>query len=195
MLLMIDNYDSFTFNIVQYFRELGVEVKVVKNDELSLAALVELNPSWVVVSPGPCSPAEAGISVEAITCFAGKVPVLGVCLGHQCIAQAYGGRVVRATQVMHGKTSQIHHGGKGIFCGLSDPFTATRYHSLVVDKHSLPSELEMTAWTENAAGDSAEMMGIRHRTHLIEGVQFHPESVLSEFGHQLLENFLKPITR
>lgn len=191
MLLMIDNYDSFTYNVVRYLAELGAEVEVVHNDALTVAQMRERKPSHLVISPGPCSPNEAGQSLAAIAAFAGKIPVLGVCLGHQCIAQAFGGQVVRARRVMHGKTSLIHHAGQGVFAGLPQPFTATRYHSLVADWPSLPDCLEVTAWTQNSQGEPEEIMGLRHRQLDIEGVQFHPESVLSEQGHALLKNFLE----
>lgn len=190
MLLMIDNYDSFTYNIVQYFSELGAEVKVFRNDEITLAEIEALNPSHLVISPGPCTPNEAGISLQAIQYFAGKLPILGVCLGHQSIGQAFGGHIVRAGQVMHGKVSKIHHLNTGVFQGLSNPYNATRYHSLVIDKDSLPECLEITAWTENPDGSMEEIMGVRHKTLPIEGVQFHPESILTEHGHDLLANFL-----
>lgn len=190
MLLMVDNYDSFTYNIVQYLVELGAEVKVIRNDEWSLAQVRALAPARIVLSPGPCTPAEAGISVPLLQKFAGQVPILGVCLGHQCIGQAFGGRVVRATEVMHGKTSPVHHASVGVFKGLPNPLQGTRYHSLVVDRTTLPVELEVTAWTQNSAGKTLEIMGLRHQLWPIEGVQFHPESILSESGHQLLQNFL-----
>ena len=186
MLLMIDNYDSFTYNLVQYFGELGEEVRVVRNDEITVEAAVALQPDRVVISPGPCSPAEAGISVAAIRAFAGKVPLLGVCLGHQSIGAAFGGKVVHARQLMHGKTSTVHHADTGVFRGLPNPFTATRYHSLAIRRESLPACLEITAWTEDG-----EIMGVRHRELDVEGVQFHPESILTECGHELLKNFLK----
>jgi anthranilate synthase component 2 len=186
MLLMIDNYDSFTYNLVQYLGELGQDVKVVRNDEIDLAAIAALKPDRIVISPGPCTPNEAGVSVPTIHEFAGKIPILGVCLGHQSIGQAFGGRIVHAKQLMHGKTSLIHHKDLGVFRGLPNPFTATRYHSLVIERESLPDCLEITAWT----GDS-EIMGVRHKTLAVEGVQFHPESVLTEYGHELLDNFLK----
>ena len=189
MLLMIDNYDSFTFNIVQYFGELGAEVKVVRNDEVDVAGIAALQPQQLVISPGPCTPSEAGISVEAIKAFAGRVPILGVCLGHQSIGQAFGGRVVHARAVMHGKTSPIRHKSVGVFAGLPDPFEATRYHSLVIERDSLPDCLEVTAWTEQD-GEMDEIMGLRHRELDIQGVQFHPESILTEHGHQMLKNFL-----
>ncbi|MFZ5844417.1 MAG: anthranilate synthase component II [Pseudomonadota bacterium] len=190
MLLLIDNYDSFTWNLVQYFGELGAEVRVVRNDALTLADIERLQPTQLVISPGPCSPNEAGISLAAIQHFAGRLPILGVCLGHQAIAQVFGAHVVRAPQVMHGKTSPIHHANVGVFRGLPSPFAATRYHSLLVDRASLPAELEETAWTER---DDARdyLMGLRHRTLPIEGVQFHPESILTEHGHWLLRNFLE----
>lgn len=189
MLLMIDNYDSFTYNIVQYLGELGADVQVFRNDALTLADIEAMAPEKIVISPGPCTPNEAGISVATITHFAGKIPLLGICLGHQSIGQAYGGKVVRAHSVMHGKLSQMHHAGKGVFAGLPSPFTATRYHSLVIEE-SLPDCLEMTAWTQKEDGSVDEIMGVRHRTLAVEGVQFHPESILSEHGHQLLKNFL-----
>ncbi|MBK5941610.1 anthranilate synthase component II [Halochromatium roseum] len=191
MLLMIDNYDSFTYNLVQYLGELGVEVRVVRNDELSVADALALRPERIVISPGPCTPNEAGISVELIRAAAGKVPLLGVCLGHQSIGQAFGGKVVKAREVMHGKTSPIHHQQLGVFQGLAQPFEATRYHSLVVDERSLPAELEITAWTETTAGERDEIMGMRHRELPIEGVQFHPESILTQHGHDLLRNFVE----
>jgi anthranilate synthase component 2 len=189
MLLMIDNYDSFTFNIVQYFGELGAEVKVVRNDEIDIAGITALRPEHLVISPGPCTPSEAGISVEAIKAFAGRIPILGVCLGHQSIGQAFGGRIVHAREVMHGKTSPIHHASTGVFSDLPNPFEATRYHSLVIERETLPECLEVTAWTERE-GAVDEIMGIRHREMPIEGVQFHPESILTEHGHQMLKNFL-----
>jgi len=188
--LMIDNYDSFTYNLVQYLQELGAEVLVHRNDQISIDEIEALNPDRLMISPGPCTPNEAGISIAAIQHFAGKLPILGVCLGHQSIGQAFGGKVVRARQVMHGKTSPIYHSGVGIFRNLPSPYTATRYHSLVVEKDSLPDCLEMTAWTCNEDGSVDEVMGMRHKTLPIEGVQYHPESILSEHGHALLENFL-----
>jgi len=191
MLLMIDNYDSFTYNLVQYLGELGVEVRVVRNDELSVADALALRPERIVISPGPCTPSQAGISVELIRAAAGKVPLLGVCLGHQSIGQAFGGTVVKARTVMHGKTSPIHHEHLGVFRGLAQPFEATRYHSLVVEGASLPVELEVTAWTETADGERDEIMGMRHRDLPIEGVQFHPESILTRHGHDLLRHFLE----
>jgi len=187
---MIDNYDSFTYNLVQYLQELGAEVLVHRNDQISIDQIEALNPDRLMISPGPCTPNEAGISIAAIQHFAGKLPILGVCLGHQSIGQAFGGKVVRARQVMHGKTSPIYHSGVGIFRNLPSPYTATRYHSLVVEKDSLPDCLEMTAWTCNEDGSVDEVMGMRHKTLPIEGVQYHPESILSEHGHALLENFL-----
>ena len=186
MLLMIDNYDSFTYNLVQYFGELGEEVRVFRNDEITVEAIAALQPDRLVVSPGPCSPAEAGISVAAIRAFAGKIPLLGVCLGHQSIGAAYGGKIVHARQLMHGKTSLVHHAGTGVFRGLPNPFIATRYHSLAIERASLPACLEVTAWT-----DDGEIMGVRHKEFAVEGVQFHPESILSEHGHRLLQNFLE----
>ncbi|WP_313455135.1 aminodeoxychorismate/anthranilate synthase component II [Pseudomonas sp.] len=191
MLLMIDNYDSFTYNVVQYLGELGAEVKVIRNDEMTIAQIEALNPERIVVSPGPCTPSEAGVSIEAILHFAGKLPILGVCLGHQSIGQAFGGEVVRARQVMHGKTSPVHHRDLGVFAGLNNPLTVTRYHSLVVKRETLPDCLEVTAWTTHADGSVDEIMGVRHKTLQIEGVQFHPESILTEQGHELFANFLK----
>ncbi|MEE3388742.1 MULTISPECIES: aminodeoxychorismate/anthranilate synthase component II [unclassified Alcanivorax] len=188
--LMIDNYDSFTYNLVQYLQELGAEVLVHRNDQITIDEIEALNPDRLMISPGPCTPNEAGISIAAIQHFAGKLPILGVCLGHQSIGQAFGGKVVRARQVMHGKTSPIYHSGVGIFRNLPSPYTATRYHSLVVEKDSLPDCLEMTAWTCHEDGSVDEVMGMRHKTLPIEGVQYHPESILSEHGHALLENFL-----
>ncbi|QWL57168.1 aminodeoxychorismate synthase component II [Aeromonas jandaei] len=190
MLLLIDNYDSFTWNLVQYFGALGQEVEVRRNDELTLTDIEQLSPRFLVISPGPCTPNEAGISLDAITHFAGKLPILGVCLGHQSLAQAFGARVVRARQVMHGKTSLIRHRGEGVFCGLKDPLRVTRYHSLVVERETLPDCFEITAWSEHVDGSFDEIMGLRHKTLNIEGVQFHPESILSEQGHLLLANFL-----
>lgn len=190
MLLMIDNYDSFTYNLVQYFGELGAEVRVHRNDQLTLDDIESQQPRHLVISPGPCTPDEAGISVEAVQRFAGRVPILGVCLGHQSIGQAFGGRITRALHVMHGKTSSIHHENKGVFQGLRRPLNATRYHSLVIEPDSLPDCLEVTAWTLDAEGQHEEIMGIRHRELPIEGVQFHPESIETEEGHALLRNFL-----
>jgi anthranilate synthase component 2 len=190
MILMIDNYDSFTYNIVQYLGELGADVQIYRNDAISLAEIEQLAPEKIVISPGPCSPSEAGISIDVIKHFTGKLPILGVCLGHQSIGQAFGGKVVRARQVMHGKLSPVHHNNSGVFRDLPSPFTATRYHSLVVDLPSLPDCLQMTAWTQHADGSVDEIMGLRHKTLDLEGVQFHPESILSEHGHHLLKNFL-----
>ncbi|MDF1763772.1 MAG: aminodeoxychorismate/anthranilate synthase component II [Oleibacter sp.] len=190
MLLMIDNYDSFTYNVVQYFMELGEDVRVYRNDAITVAEIEALKPERLVISPGPCTPNEAGISMAAIEYFAGKMPILGICLGHQSIGQVFGGKVIRAGQVMHGKTSDVYHADIGVFAGLPSPYKATRYHSLVVDKQQLPDCLEITAWTENADGSMEEIMGIRHKELAIEGVQFHPESILTEHGHALLKNFL-----
>ena len=186
MLLMIDNYDSFTYNLVQYLGELGEEVKVARNDEIALDEIGRLAPAGIVISPGPCSPNEAGVSVPLIERYAGKIPILGVCLGHQSIGQAFGGRIVHAAQLMHGKTSEIHHDGRGVFRGLPVPYTATRYHSLAIERASMPACLEVSAWTADG-----EIMGVRHKTLAVEGVQFHPESVLTEHGHALLRNFLE----
>jgi anthranilate synthase component 2 len=190
MILMIDNYDSFTYNLVQYLGELGAEVEVRRNDALSVADVAALQPKGVVISPGPCTPNEAGISVELIKQLGGKLPILGVCLGHQAIGQAFGGRIVHAGQVMHGKVSRIRHTGKGVFRGLPDGFEATRYHSLVIAKDLVPDCLEVTAWTEDDRGGVEEIMGVRHKSLPIEGVQFHPESILTQHGHDLLRNFL-----
>jgi anthranilate synthase component 2 len=190
MILMIDNYDSFTFNLVQYLGELGQNVRVVRNDEFSVEQIRALNPTRIVISPGPGTPDQAGVCLTLIEKLGGQIPVFGVCLGLQSIGQAFGGKVVRAQQIMHGKTSLIHHTGKGVFAGLPDPFTATRYHSLVVEKNSIPSCLEVTAWTQDANGGIDEIMGLRHKALPIEGVQFHPESILTEHGHDLLRNFL-----
>ena len=190
MLLMIDNYDSFTWNLVQYLQVLGAEVKVIRNDELTVAQIEALVPERIVISPGPCTPDEAGVSLEVIRRLGPTVALLGVCLGHQGIGQVYGGQVVRAGRIMHGKTSPIRHHGTGVFAGLPDGYTATRYHSLVVDKATIPDCLEVTAWTENPDGSVEEVMGLRHREHPVEGVQFHPESILTEHGHALLKNFL-----
>jgi anthranilate synthase component 2 len=190
MLLMIDNYDSFTYNLVQYLGELGQDVKVVRNDALTLEDIVALKPVQIMISPGPGTPDDAGVSLQLLRELGGSVPVFGVCLGHQALGQAFGGRVIRAKQIMHGKTSQIHHKGVGVFAGLPNPFEATRYHSLVVEKASLPDCLEVTAWTQHADGGLDEIMGLRHRTLKLEGVQFHPESILTQHGHDLLRNFL-----
>ncbi|MEX1082161.1 MAG: aminodeoxychorismate/anthranilate synthase component II [Halofilum sp. (in: g-proteobacteria)] len=192
MLVMIDNYDSFTWNLVQYLGELGVEARVYRNDEITVDELEALAPERIMISPGPCTPNEAGISVAAVERFAGRVPILGVCLGHQSIGQAFGGKVVHAREIMHGKTSQMHHIGEGVFAGLENPFEATRYHSLVVARDGLPDCLEITAWTENPDGSPDEIMGLRHRSLPVEGVQFHPESILTRHGHDLLANFLGP---
>jgi anthranilate synthase component II len=191
MLLMIDNYDSFTFNLVQYFGELGQEVRVFRNDEIDCAGIESLAPKYLVISPGPCTPNEAGISLEAVRHFSGRIPLLGVCLGHQSIGQAFGGEVVHARQIMHGKTSPIRHANVDIFSDLPDPFEATRYHSLVVRRETLPECLEVTAWTETADGGFDEIMGFRHRELPVSGVQFHPESILTQHGHQMLRNFLE----
>jgi anthranilate synthase component 2 len=191
MLLMIDNYDSFTYNVVQYLGELGADVHVIRNDELSVAEIAALQPERIVVSPGPCTPNEAGVSLAVIRHFAGQLPILGVCLGHQSIGQAFGGEVVRARQVMHGKTSPVFHENSGVFAGLNNPLTVTRYHSLVVKRETLPEVLQVTAWTQFEDGAVDEIMGLRHKTLNIEGVQFHPESILTEQGHELFANFLK----
>ncbi|MDX1491548.1 MAG: aminodeoxychorismate/anthranilate synthase component II [Pseudohongiellaceae bacterium] len=191
MLLMIDNYDSFTYNIVQYLGELGADVRVYRNDAITIDEIKALAPKQIVISPGPCTPNEAGISVAAIEAFAGKIPLLGICLGHQSIGQAFGGKIVRANTVMHGKLSDMYHNGEGVFTGLASPFSATRYHSLVIEKETLPECLEITAWTQTEDGQLDEIMGVRHKTLPVEGVQFHPESILSEHGHQLLKNFLE----
>ncbi|MEO8161907.1 MAG: aminodeoxychorismate/anthranilate synthase component II [Arenimonas sp.] len=192
MLLMIDNYDSFTYNLVQYFGELGQAVEVVRNDALDVAGIIALKPERIVISPGPCTPDTAGVSLEVLEKLSGSVPILGVCLGHQSLGQAFGGKVVRAKTIMHGKTSKVYHNGQGVFAGLPSPFVATRYHSLVVEKESLPGCLEITAWTLDDNGDFDEIMGLRHKTLNVEGVQFHPESILTEHGHDLLRNFLAP---
>ncbi|WP_312771861.1 anthranilate synthase component II [Pseudoxanthomonas mexicana] len=191
MLLMIDNYDSFTYNLVQYLQSLGAEVKVVRNDAMTVDEIAKLAPERIVISPGPCTPNEAGVSLEIIERLGANTPILGVCLGHQSIGQAYGGNVIRAGRIMHGKTSRIRHKGKGVFAGLPDAYEATRYHSLVVERSSLPDALEVTAWTENEDGSFEEIMGLRHREYPVEGVQFHPESILTEHGHALLKNFLE----
>ena len=189
--VMVDNYDSFTYNLVQYFGELGAVVTVVRNDEVTVEQIDAMQPDKIVISPGPCTPKEAGISVEAILKFAGKYPILGVCLGHQSIGHAFGGNIVHAKSIMHGKTSPIYHHDKGVFKGLSNPFTATRYHSLVIDQATLPDCLEITAWTQDEAGNIDEIMGVKHKTLDVEGVQFHPESILTDYGHDLLKNFLE----
>ncbi|CAM3721417.1 MULTISPECIES: aminodeoxychorismate/anthranilate synthase component II [Paenibacillus] len=186
MILVIDNYDSFTYNLVQYLGELGEEVKVFRNDEIDIAGIEALAPDHILISPGPCTPNEAGVSLEVISHFKGVIPIFGVCLGHQAIGQAFGGKVVRAERLMHGKTSPIHHEGRSVFEGLPNPFTATRYHSLIVEKAGLPEELEITAWTEEG-----EIMGLAHKRYPVEGVQFHPESIITDHGHQMLRNFLK----
>jgi len=191
MIVMIDNYDSFTYNLVQYLGELGAEVQVFRNDQISVDGVVALKPERIVLSPGPCTPNEAGICLELIERLKGRFPILGVCLGHQAIGQAFGGKVVRARQVMHGKTSPIHHEGKGVFSDLPTPFTATRYHSLIVERASLPADFEVTAWTQHEDGSVDEIMGLRHKTLPVEGVQFHPESILTEHGHDMLKNFLE----
>ncbi len=191
MLLMIDNYDSFTYNVVHYLLELGADVQVYRNDEISLNQIEQLNPDQLVISPGPCTPTDAGISIQAIEHFAGRLPILGICLGHQSIAQAFGGDVIRAKEVMHGKTSPVYHNHQGVFNGLNNPFEATRYHSLVVKQDTLPDCLEVTAWTQTPEGELDEIMGLRHRTLPIEGVQFHPESILTQHGHDMLDNFLQ----
>jgi anthranilate synthase component 2 len=189
--VMIDNYDSFTYNLVQYFGELGADVTVVRNDQVTVEDIEKLAPDKLVVSPGPCTPKEAGISVEAILKFAGKLPILGVCLGHQSIGYAFGGNIIHAKSIMHGKTSLVYHQNQGVFKGLNNPFTATRYHSLVIEQQTIPDCLEITAWTQNEAGKLDEIMGVRHKELDIEGVQFHPESILTEHGHDMLRNFLE----
>ncbi len=191
MLLMIDNYDSFTYNLVQYFGELGADVRVYRNDQISIAEIEALAPERIVISPGPCTPNEAGVSLEVIKQFSGRIPLLGVCLGHQAIGQAFGGKVVHAREIMHGKTSLIHHNNTSVFRGLENPYTATRYHSLVIEKSSLPDCLEMTAWTAMESGEVDEIMGVLHRQLKVVGVQFHPESIMTEHGHFLLRNFLE----
>ncbi len=191
MILMIDNYDSFTYNLVQYLGELGADVKVVRNDEISVSDIAKLSPEKIVISPGPCTPTEAGISVETIKTFAGKIPLLGVCLGHQSIGQAFGGNIIRAPFVMHGKTSLVYHTNKGVFSDIKNPVQVTRYHSLVIEKETIPDCLEITAWTKNEDGSMAEIMGVKHKTLAVEGVQFHPESILTEQGHAMLKNFLE----
>ena len=191
MLLMIDNYDSFTYNLVQYFGELGQEVCVYRNDEISISEIETLKPNYIVISPGPCTPNEAGISLELIEKLAGKIPILGVCLGFQAIVQVFGGNIIGAQKIMHGKVSPIHHTGKGVFKNLKNPLNATRYHSLVAEKPTLPDCFEVTAWTNKENGDIEEIMGVRHKSYDIEGVQFHPESILTEHGHQMLNTFLQ----
>ena len=191
MMLMIDNYDSFTYNLVQYLGELGADVIVHRNDQISIDDIEKLQPERIMISPGPCTPNEAGISMEVIKYYAGKLPILGVCLGHQSIGQVFGGKIVHAREIMHGKTSMIHHNDTGVFTGLSNPYEATRYHSLVIEKDSLPDCLEITAWTENADGSIDEIMGVKHTELKVEGVQFHPESILTQHGHDLLKNFLE----
>ena len=191
MILMIDNYDSFTYNVVQYLAELQADVQVYRNDEITIAEIKQLAPEKIVISPGPCTPNEAGISIACIEAFAGKIPILGICLGHQSIGQAFGGNIIRAKQVMHGKTSMIHHDNTGVFKGLSNPFEATRYHSLVIEQQSLPDCLEINAWTQAEDGSLDEIMGVRHCSLAVEGVQFHPESILTEHGHDMLNNFIK----
>jgi anthranilate synthase component 2 len=190
MLLMIDNYDSFTYNLVQYLGELGQDVAVYRNDKISVAEIEKLAPAHIVISPGPCTPNEAGISIDVINHFKGKIPLLGVCLGHQSIGQAFGGKIVHAHDIMHGKTSDIYHNSTDVFQGFENPFTATRYHSLVIDKETLPASLEITAWTQDKDGNLDEIMGVRHKDLNISGVQFHPESILTSYGHELLQNFL-----
>lgn len=189
--LMIDNYDSFTYNLVQYLGEIGEEVKVVRNDQIGISEIKALQPDHIVISPGPCTPNEAGVSLKTITELGGEIPILGVCLGHQSIGQAYGGKIVKAQEVMHGKTSMVHHHNKHVFEKCDNPFTATRYHSLVIEKQTIPDCLEITAWTENDAGELDEIMGVRHKELAVEGVQFHPESILTDFGHHLLTNFVR----
>ncbi len=191
MILMIDNYDSFTYNLVQYLGEIGEEVKVVRNDQIGVKEIKNLQPDHIVISPGPCTPNEAGVSLETITELGGEIPILGVCLGHQSIGQAYGGNIVKAQEVMHGKTSKVHHHNKHVFEKCDNPFTATRYHSLVIEKQSIPECLEVTAWTEDESGELDEIMGVRHKQFAVEGVQFHPESILTDFGHHLLTNFVR----
>jgi anthranilate synthase component II len=191
MVLMLDNYDSFTYNLVQYLGELGAEVKVARNDQISVDEIARIAPEHIMISPGPCTPNEAGVSLAVIGRFSGRIPILGVCLGHQAIGQAFGGRIVHAREIMHGKTSLIHHANSSVFRGLNIPFEATRYHSLVIDQHSLPDCLKITAWTQTANGERDEIMGVRHKEYEVEGVQFHPESILTQHGHDLLKNFLQ----
>jgi len=190
-MLMIDNYDSFTYNLVQYLGELGADVVVHRNDQITIEEIEKLKLQHIMISPGPCTPNEAGVSMQVIENFAGKLPILGVCLGHQSIGQVFGGKIIHAKKIMHGKTSMIHHKNSGVFSGLANPYEATRYHSLVIEKESLPDCLEITAWTENEDGSMDEIMGVRHKEYAIEGVQFHPESILTEHGHDLLRNFLE----
>jgi len=190
MLLMIDNYDSFTYNLVQYLGELGAKVEVHRNDQITVDEVRQKKPDHIMISPGPCTPNEAGISMDVINSFKGELPILGVCLGHQSIGQVFGGDIVHASEIMHGKTSMIFHKNEGVFKGLENPYEATRYHSLVIDKKTLPDCLEITAWTENKQGELDEIMGVRHKEYAIEGVQFHPESILTKYGHELLQNFL-----
>ena len=190
MLLMIDNYDSFTYNLVQYLGELGADVEVHRNDQITAEEIRNKQPDHIMISPGPCTPNEAGVSMDVIKSFSGELPILGVCLGHQCIGQVFGGNIIHAGEIMHGKTSMIHHNDIGVFRGLDNPYEATRYHSLVIDKKTLPDCLEVTAWTENENAEMDEIMGVRHNEYAIEGVQFHPESILTKFGHELLQNFL-----
>ncbi len=190
MLLMIDNYDSFTYNLVQYFGELKADVEVHRNDKITIEEIAAKNPAQIVISPGPCDPKQAGVSIETIKHFAGKIPILGVCLGHQSIGEAFGGNIVHAREIMHGKTSMMYHKDTGVFSDLNNPFEATRYHSLVIEKQSLPDCFEVTAWTQTGSGDIDEIMGIRHKEFNIQGIQFHPESILTEHGHQMLQNFL-----
>ncbi|MEK7322259.1 MAG: aminodeoxychorismate/anthranilate synthase component II [Pseudomonadota bacterium] len=191
MLLMIDNYDSFTYNLVQYLGELGADVRVYRNDQITIEEIARLKPAHIVISPGPCTPNEAGVSIAALRHFIGKIPLLGVCLGHQAIGQAFGGKIVHARQVMHGKTSPIYHAGQGVFKGLPNPFEATRYHSLIIEQATVPDCLEVTAWTQNERDERDEIMGVRHREFAVEGVQFHPESILTQHGHAMLKNFLE----
>ena len=189
-ILMVDNYDSFTYNLVQYLGELGADVQVVRNDEISVEAIADIAPDKIVLSPGPCTPNEAGISIPTLLNYAGKIPILGVCLGHQSIGQAFGGRIIRAKEIMHGKTSMVYHQNRGIFSNLANPLEATRYHSLVIEQASLPDCLEITAWTQTPDGKIDEIMGVKHKTLAVEGVQFHPESILTQYGHEMLKNFL-----
>ncbi len=189
-ILMVDNYDSFTYNLVQYLGELGADVQVVRNDEISVEAIADIAPDKIVLSPGPCTPNEAGISIPTLLNYAGKIPILGVCLGHQSIGQAFGGRIIRAKEIMHGKTSMVYHQNRGVFSNLANPLEATRYHSLVIEQASLPDCLEITAWTQTPDGKIDEIMGVKHKTLAVEGVQFHPESILTQYGHEMLKNFL-----